>query len=712
MLARAGDKSGNTTKTEHGGEKYFASLKQFLYDDYQNVANEVQPSKANGGDLILALSSAIGKIDEFCRHLKYIKTIYFISNFDGEIFFNAEEMDRILVALHSKNIQLNIFGMDFADERRGLPHPWNDDEVQGNTRIERQLYNEKCLRQLERNLNDHAPMQNRRDTTWCTMEPFSSAYASLSEPRVKRVRPVKSFKGELMLGARENVERGRTMVIEVECYPCTRKSPAMQSKMYTRNQSDDQTQEDMAELSWQREYSIKDPEDPDGQVAIDETDREEGFLYGSEIVTLTDADKDFYKPDTAPGMEIIAFVSKASVPRWYEISSTDFVCAAIDSHKANVAMASFAWALEQSDCYVIVRYVQKPKTPVKMMLLTPYVEENGPSCLIMSELPFAEDVRYYNFPSITVPKTVKGKPVSPESKEGKALIPTKEMNDLMESYIDKMTLMDDSFIEDEEKIHWEQDPTEFARPEDTYNPLIHRVKNVVKHCAKLGNPDDYSVPPVLPILKRHAHPPQELMDQCKPELGELKRLFDIQKVLSARERRELEKQKQAEGGRVPQVKQELDVDALLNNRQSEENQQQQQQPELAIKEEPSSQQATAAQPSDEAEIKQESQPDIDIPSSVSEDNAIPDLKTIMQSNKSEKEKQDACQQMGTIILDMINGGFASDDMILEHISTLQIECENEGFNDFFSGFIPQASDAAPKRLRTQISNIVQDAQNN
>jgi hypothetical protein len=165
-------------------------------------------------------------------------------------------------------------------------------------------------------------------------------------------------------------------------------------------------------------------------------------------------------------------------------------------------------------------------------------------------------------------------------------------------------------------------------------------------------------------------------------------------------------------GRVPQVKQELDVDALLNNRQSEENQQQQQQPELAIKEEPSSQQATAAQPSDEAEIKQESQPDIDIPSSVSEDNAIPDLKTIMQSNKSEKEKQDACQQMGTIILDMINGGFASDDMILEHISTLQIECENEGFNDFFSGFIPQASDAAPKRLRTQISNIVQDAQNN
>ncbi|KAA8916626.1 hypothetical protein TRICI_001252 [Trichomonascus ciferrii] len=709
MLARA-----DSGKAERGGEVYFASLKQFLYDDYQNVANKVQPSNEEEGDLILALSAAIAKMDEFCRHLKYIKTIYLISNFDAKIIFNAEEMDRILVGLHSKNIQLNILGMDFADEGRGLPHPWDDEDVEGNDRIKRQLYNEKCLRQLERNLNDHSPMQNRRDTVWCTMEPFSSAYASLSEPRAKRVRPVKSFKGELMLGARENVARGRTMVIEVECYPCTRKSPAMQSKMYTHSQSDDQTQEDMAELTWQREYSVKDPDDPDGQVAVDETDREEGFLYGSEIVTLTDADKEFYKPDTAPGMEIIAFVNKETVPRWYEMSSTDFVCAALDSYKANVAMASFAWALEQADCYVIARYVQKPRTPVKMVLLTPYVEENGPSCLIMSELPFAEDVRYYNFPSITVPKTVKGKPINPKSKEGKALIPTQEMNDLMESCIDKMTLMDGSFVEDEEKIHWEQDPTEFARPEDTYNPLIHRVKHVVKHCAKLGNPDDYTVPPVLPILKRHAHPPQELLDQCKPELDELKRLFNIQKVLSARERRELEKQKQAEGGRVPQVKQELDVDALLNKRPTEENQQDQtQQPsEPTVKEEPSSQPATASAPSDEAEIKQESQPDIDIPTSVSEDNAIPDLKTIMQSNKSEKDKQDACNQMSTIILDMINGGFASDDMVLEHISTLQLECENEGFTDLFSSFVSQASDSAPKRLRTQISKLVQEPQNN
>lgn len=60
---------------------------------------------------------------------------------------------------------------------------------------------------------------------------------------------------------------------------------------------------------------------------------------------------------------------------------------------------------------------------------------------------------------------------------------------------------------------------EYAAVEDFYSPTLHRVNQVVRHRAIYGK--DAGIPPIMPILLKYSHPPEDLVKKCRPVLEDL-----------------------------------------------------------------------------------------------------------------------------------------------------------------------------------------------
>lgn len=102
--------------------------------------------------------------------------------------------------------------------------------------------------------------------------------------------------------------------------------------------------------------------------------------------------------------------------------------------KSTIALSSLVWALSELESYAIARIVTKDGKDPLLVLLAPGVEPDM-ECLYDIPLPFAEDIRSYQFPPLDRVITVTGQTVSKHR-----LLPTDELNDAMSDYVDAMDL--------------------------------------------------------------------------------------------------------------------------------------------------------------------------------------------------------------------------------------------------------------------------------
>lgn len=102
--------------------------------------------------------------------------------------------------------------------------------------------------------------------------------------------------------------------------------------------------------------------------------------------------------------------------------------------KSELAMSSLIWALMEVESYAIARIVIKDGKDPTLVLLAPRIEPEL-ECLYDIPLPFAEDVRSYQFPPLDRVITVSGQTLSKHR-----LLPTDELNEAMSDYVDAMDL--------------------------------------------------------------------------------------------------------------------------------------------------------------------------------------------------------------------------------------------------------------------------------
>ena len=135
--------------------------------------------------------------------------------------------------------------------------------------------------------------------------------SSIAYPRVRKVRPVHSYKGVLTLGDPDRYDD--VISIEVERYPRTKKATPPSASKYVPPKDGDTIglASQGASVTLQRMYKIK---RGDEEVEVEKEELDKAYLYGRTIVNVSDADQSVMKLETTQELSILGFVEKSGVP--------------------------------------------------------------------------------------------------------------------------------------------------------------------------------------------------------------------------------------------------------------------------------------------------------------------------------------------------------------------------------------------------------------
>jgi ATP-dependent DNA helicase 2 subunit 2 len=134
---------------------------------------------------------------------------------------------------------------------------------------------------------------------------------SIAYPRVKKVRPVHSYRGTLTIGDPDH-KYNDTIEIKVERYPRTKKAAAQSATKYIAPQDGRDAKESSqgGSVALQRTYKIK---RGDEEVEVEKEELDKAYLYGRTIVNISDADQSVTKLETTAEFTILGFVAEAGV---------------------------------------------------------------------------------------------------------------------------------------------------------------------------------------------------------------------------------------------------------------------------------------------------------------------------------------------------------------------------------------------------------------
>lgn len=593
--------------------------------------------------VLSALALAVQMIDSATKGkngnpLKYDRRIIIVT--DGRGALDTEDLDQFAMKIKNPEapIDLVLLGVDFDDPDSGYK-----EEGKEARKASLQFYpeihpadstkakNEKVLKDFVENCNG-------------AFGTLSEAIDQLQIPRLKEVRPTPSYKGQLTLGDPEKYDA--TITIDVERYPCTMLAkPPTASSFVVRTDiagsssagpsvqssstivGEDHPMTDLSAVRNQRSYQVDNLDEPGTKINVEMDELERGYEYGRTAVHISESDMNVVKLETTQSLSIIGFVAAEHFERYLPLSRTNFIVPQRTNQPAQLGLSSFIHALYEADCYAVARLVTKDLKAPSVVLLVPRIEVDW-EALVDVELPFEEDMRRYKFPPLDRKLTVSGKVIH-EHKD----LPTKDLNDAMSEYVDAMDLS--TFGEDDDG-----NPAEYAKPEETYAPLVHRINQIIRWRATHPDPT-LEIPPPPPILTKYANPPPELLASATSHLEALKSAADVKKVppkVKGRGKKSrAERDKPLSG---------LDIDALLGN---------------------------------PSHIKIDPQ------------NLIPSFKNALAASDDLASIQDAASAMGTQIRALITNsvGDASYDRALEALRVMREEIteleEPDMYNEFIRG---------------------------
>ncbi|KAF8476846.1 putative Ku family DNA helicase [Kalaharituber pfeilii] len=572
-------------------------IQQFLMPQLRNLRENLKPSKTDSGDGISALVVAIQMIMRYCKKLKYIRNIYLVTN--GTALFDSYGIDDIIKRIQEEGINLTILGVDFDDPDYGFKEKDKDKQ---------KAANEAFLRNICEQCNG-------------TFGTLAEAVEELGRPRLKKVRPVASYKGTLTLG--DYLKDDTAMNIDIERYPRTMIAKPISASNYVAKVKPEDGEESetlqasseadgrkMSAVRNERAYIVQDEEAPGGKKEVNREELEKGYLYGRAVVPISSTDESITVLETSPSYEILGFIPRQGYERYFSMSTTCVVVAQKTNVKAAIALSSLIHAVYELDNYILARLVTKKDKPPVLVAMAPLIEPDF-EALIDVQLPFLEDVRHYRFPPLDIVKTVTGKVLDKHRN-----LPSDEVYHAMSNYVDKMDLS--TFGRDDEG-----NPTDYVPPEDTYSPVLHRIDQVVRWRAI--HPKE-PLPPVYDILTKFSYPPKELLKLSQEPLDILIKASNVKKVPpKVRGKREREQAKPMSG---------LNVDELLR--------------------------------SEDRPTKRRK---------ISSRNAIPEFKQNLFFHSDIEAIKDTCSQMAALIKETITNSFA--DILYDKAADMMRVMRNE-----------------------------------
>lgn len=228
--------------------------------------------------------------------------------------------------------------------------------------------------------------------------------------------------------------------------------------------------------------------------------RIKGFCYGPQVVPISPAELDATKFKTEKGVKLLGFTNASNIMRHYYMKDVNIFIAEPGNTKAILAVSAIARAMKETNTVAILRCVwRQGQGNVNVGVLTPNVSDrdNLPDSFFFNVLPFAEDIREFQFPSF--------------SKFHPSWQPNKEQQEAADNLVKMLNLTP-------------PDKAEALQPDLTPNPVLERFY----HCLELKSKHpDAAVPPLDETLKKITEPDPELLSQNKHVIDAFCRCFEV-----------------------------------------------------------------------------------------------------------------------------------------------------------------------------------------
>ncbi|CAD6581135.1 MAG: ATP-dependent DNA helicase II subunit 2 [Tremellales sp. Tagirdzhanova-0007] len=273
------------------------------------------------------------------------------------------------------------------------------------------------------------------------------------------------------------------------------------------------------------------PEEDEELVAKE--DIVKAWRFGSTWVPM---EADTFEPlDTRKGVEVLGFFPRDAIRRHLLMGEVRFVWPDLTSKKAQIQFSSLVEGMHLRDMVAVVRWVLKDQAEPTIGLCVPEFnfpgEDKRLDYMFWVQLPFAEDEHNFWFPSLTTYKTSMGKVI-----EAHPLLPTDEQCDLMDELVIGMDLdqhalrnVKEEPVDEDMDGQKNEDPVWFE-PNQSYNPVIHRIKEAIFHASLTHDVDADPLKPPHPELVKYFKTPDEIVEAVHGITQKLKEKLDVKKV--------------------------------------------------------------------------------------------------------------------------------------------------------------------------------------
>ncbi|XP_059651548.1 ATP-dependent DNA helicase 2 subunit KU80 [Cornus florida] len=325
-------------------------------------------------------------------------------------------------------------------------------------------------------------------TKTCSKTVYVESPASLlGALRTRNISPVTIYRGDFEISPK--------MKIKVWVYKKTSEEKFPTLKKY----SDKAPPTDkFATHEIKLDFEYKSVEDSSKTVPPDQ--RIKGYRYGPQVVPISSAEWEAVKFKAEKSLKLLGFTDASNIMRHYYMKDVNIFIAEPGNTKAIIAVSAIARAMKEMKKVAIVRCVwRQGQGNVVVGVLTPNVSDNDniPDSLYFNVLPFAEDVREFQFPSF--------------SNFPSSCQPNKQQQEATDNLVKMLDLA----------------PTgkeEALQPDFMPNPVLERFYH---HLELKSKQPDAAVPPLDDTLRKITEPDRELLLQSKSVIDEFRMHFEL-----------------------------------------------------------------------------------------------------------------------------------------------------------------------------------------
>ncbi|CAK9154517.1 unnamed protein product [Ilex paraguariensis] len=309
--------------------------------------------------------------------------------------------------------------------------------------------------------------------------------------RTRNISPVTIYRGDLEISSK--------IKIKVWVYKKTSEEKFPTLKKY----SDKAPPTDkFASHAIKVDYEYKSVEDPSKVVPPEQ--RIKGYQYGPQVVPISSAEWDAVKFKPEKSAKLLGFTDTSNIMRHYYMKDVNIFIAEPGNTKAILAVSALARAMKDMNKVAIMRCIwRQGQGNVVVGVLTPNISEkdNVPDSFYFNVLPFAEDVREFQFPSFGN---------FPSSWQ-----PSEQQQEAADNLVKMLDLAPAG-------------KEEALQPDFTPNPVLERF---YRHLEMKSKHPDAAVPPLDETLKKITEPDPELLTQTKSVIDEFRRRFELKENL-------------------------------------------------------------------------------------------------------------------------------------------------------------------------------------